>query len=273
MDESIADPASAGGNVLEAVSRIHLGGILGALSVLVLTWATVRILDGLLRKLTERLPNRRLQLNLLATTVRFAVWAMGSVLAVLALDLSREFVLTLTGAAAVTVGLALKDLASSVLAGLTIVIDRPFQVGDRVKFQDYYGEIVEIGLRSVRLVTLDDNLVTIPNNMFLTEVTASGNAGALDMMIQVDFEIAHDADVELARSLVSECLVSNPYAYLKKRWGVYATQTQREGWVGFQLRAKAYVLDVQFEKEFENFLVLSVAEQFRKHAIPIPSEG
>lgn len=45
------------------------------------------------------------------------------------------------------------------MAGVLILINEPFQVGDRIRFGDYYGEVREIGLRSVRLVTLDDDLV------------------------------------------------------------------------------------------------------------------
>ncbi len=42
----------------------------------------------------------------------------------------------------------------------------------------------------MRLVTLDDNLVTIPNSKFLTDVVSSGNSGALDMMVVVSFHLS-----------------------------------------------------------------------------------
>ena len=48
-----------------------------------------------------------------------------------------------------------------------------FAVGDRVEFSGTYGEVVEMGLRSVRIATLDDNLVSIPNNMFLGAAVAT----------------------------------------------------------------------------------------------------
>ena len=88
-----------------------------------------------------------------------------------------EVALAIGGTAAVSLGFALKDLLSSIVAGLIILVDRPFQVGDRVTFDGWYGEITHIGLRSVRLLTLDDTQVTIPNNKFLTDLVASGNAG------------------------------------------------------------------------------------------------
>ena len=79
------------------------------------------------------------------------------------------------GAGAFAVGFAMRDLVAAVIAGVTIMFDTPFQVGDRVQYAGQYGDIIQIGLRSVRMRTLDDNIVTIPNNKILTDVTSSGN--------------------------------------------------------------------------------------------------
>ena len=105
-------------------------------------------------------------------------------------------------------GFAFKDLVASLVAGVTIMVDRPFQVGDRISFGGFYGEVQEMGIRSVKLVTLDDNLVTIPNNRFLTDAVSCANAGALDMMVQLDFFIGVDQDVPQARRLVIEAITS-----------------------------------------------------------------
>ena len=48
--------------------------------------------------------------------------------------------------------------------------------------------------------TLDDNIVTIPNNKIFTDVTASGNYGNLDMQLQIDFYIGSDQDLALANA-------------------------------------------------------------------------
>jgi small-conductance mechanosensitive channel len=253
------------------LSQIHLGGILSAVVVLAVTWFVVRLVAGSLGRLGERFIDKRLLLQQIATALRFVVWSIGLAIAVLALNLSKEVVLTLTGAAAVTIGFALKDLASSVLAGITILIDRPFQVGDRVTFGGFYGEISAIGLRSVRLVTLDDNLVTIPNNKFLTDITASGNAGALDMHIQIDFHIGVDQDLSLAKRLVEECLISNRYVYTKKPWLVAVTQVIQNDYFAYRLRAKGYVLDVKHELEFQTDVTERVHEAFARANIAPPA--
>ena len=56
------------------------------------------------------------------------------------LDLSWEVLIAVGGTVAVAIGFALKDFVASIVAGLVILVDRPFQVGDRVSFDGYYGE-------------------------------------------------------------------------------------------------------------------------------------
>lgn len=256
-------------SVLDA---IRVAGILTGAVVLVGTWFLVRILSGTLKRLGDRFTHRRLLLNQVATLMRFVLYLGGIALATtFSIKLSRELLLAIAGTAAVTIGFALKDLAASILAGIIIIVDRPFQVGDRVSFGGAYGEINAIGLRSVRLVTLDDNVVTIPNNKFLTEQVSSGNWGALDMLIQMDFFIGADQDIAHAKRILEQCLTSNRYVYVKKPWVVLVNQVLVQSHVAVRLRAKAYVLDVQYEKAFETDVTERVLAAFREHEILPPA--
>jgi small-conductance mechanosensitive channel len=251
---------------------IRVGGIASAILLLVATYALIRFITSALQGVGLRWLDKRLLINQIATLIRFALWLTGLAAAIaLSVNLKREVLLAIGGTAAVTIGFALKDLTASILAGVMIIIDRPFQVGDRVSFGGVYGEISSIGLRSVRLVTLDDNVVTIPNNKFLTELVSSGNWGALDMMIQMDFFVGVDQDVALAESLVGDALTSCRYAYVKKPWVVLVNQVREENMMAVRLRAKAYVLDVQYEKAFESDVTKRVLAAFRKHRILPPA--
>jgi small-conductance mechanosensitive channel len=178
--------------------------------------------------------------------------------------------LALSGTIAVSAGFALKDLAASIIAGITILFDRPFQVGDRVTFGEYYGEITSIGLRSVRMVTLDDSTVTIPNNRFLTDVVVSGNSGALDMQIVIDFFIAQDGDVKEAKRIVTEAVRTSRFVYLEKPVTVLINDLIQQSYVATRLRAKAYVLDVRYEKAFETDVTERVKQGFSRAEIPPP---
>jgi len=269
---NLQEPLASGPKDLNIIELVRVGGLLTGLAILIATWFAVRLVGGTLQRLGDRFADKRLLLNQVATLTRFVMYLVGIGLAIGAsVRLSKEVILALTGTAAVTIGFALKDLAASVLAGITILIDRPFQVGDRVAFGGVYGEITSIGLRSVRLVTLDDNVVTIPNNKFLTDVVSSGNYGALDMLIQMDFYVGVDQDVALAKRLVEECLTSNRYVYLSKPWAVLVNEVVHESYFAVRLRAKAYVLDVKYEKAFETDVTERVLEAFREHGVAPPA--
>lgn len=251
------------------LDRVFL--LLLALLVLVLF---VKVITHVGDLLYQRIPRRRILISQVATTLNFSIYIFGgSYLFYAILQPPREVMLAATGSIAVALGLSMKDLVASVIAGFILLFDRPFQVGDRVAFGDVYGEIESIGLRSVRLVTLDDSLVTIPNNRFMSDVVSSGNAGALDMMLVFDFYIALDADIRLARDLLYEVVVTSRYAYLRKPVTIVMTEMPIAERLALQLKAKAYVIDVRFEKAFQTDVVLRTTEAFNRHHIKRPPVG
>ena len=73
------------------------------------------------------------------------------------------------------------------MAGLTLLIDRPFQVGDRITFNGHYGEVGRNRTAICSRGGFDDNLISIPNNLFLGSVVSCANAGNLDQMCVFDF--------------------------------------------------------------------------------------
>ena len=121
-----------------------------------------------------------------------------------------------------------------------IIFDRPFQIGDRVKFGGEYGDILSIGLRSVKLRTLDDSTVTIPNNLFLSEVASSSNSGELDMQTVVDFYIGIEQDLSRAReNWYARPRLPARFIYLPKPIVVQAVQYPLESCVALRVRLKA----------------------------------
>jgi small-conductance mechanosensitive channel len=235
---------------------------------LVLARLTRRLFEGLGRRFTDK----RLVINQAGSFVRFGVLLIGGLTAALTvLEITPEVLLALGGTIAVSVGFALKDFVSSIIAGLIILIDRPFQVGDRVTFDDWYGEVTHIGLRSVKLVTLDDTQVTIPNNKVLTDSVASSNAGSVEMMVQMDFFIGADQDLAEAKRIASEALTGSRFVSTARPWTVTVSQVLQDSYFALRLRAKAYVLDVSFEKAFETDVTERVVEGFTAAGIRPPA--
>jgi small-conductance mechanosensitive channel len=249
-----------------------LSGLFGALVVLALTWLAGRLIREATRRLADSFANQRLTIEQLSAFLRFGVYVGGVLLAVSSVfSLSPEVLTVLGGTIVVTTGFALKDQASSIIAGLVILVEKPFQVGDRVTFGGHYGEITSIGLRSVRLVTLDDNEVTIPNSKFLTESVASGNAGALTMLVQQDFHVALDEDPRRAVALVGESVTTSPYFCPDHPWTVLVEETVVGELLALRVRAKAYVTDLRYEKAFASDVCQRVLDAFREAGVRRPT--
>jgi len=250
---------------------IRPSGIFSAVLVLAVTWLLGRILTHLTDRLAASFGRQRLLIRQTASLLRFGLYVLGVLVGLrLIFDVSSEVLAVVGGTIVVTVGLVLKDQAASILAGVTILIEKPFRVGDRVSFGGYYGDIRSIGLRSVRLVTLDDNEVTIPNSKFLSDPVASGNSGEFTMLVQQDFLIGFDQDVEKAKRLVEEALTSSCYFSLSKPWTVLVNQVVVDATVAVRLRAKAYVIDLSYEKQFESDVAQRVLDVFRSEEIRMP---
>ncbi len=259
----------------EAMSWLQFfepAGVPYAVSILVVTALAAGFVKRTYERLGERFADRRLVIQQTGALVRFSVFLFGFTGAALTLfKLEKELLLGIGGTVALAFGFAAKDLAASVLAGIIILIDRPFQVGDRVTFEGYYGDIVGVGLRSVRLMTLDDTQVTIPNNRFLTEAVASANAGAVDMMVQVDLWIGVDQDLAEARRLFSEVLTTSLYVNLNRKWSTASAQVIHESYFAVRLRGKAYILDVLYEKAFQTDITERALVAFRDAGIEPPA--
>lgn len=271
-----APPATGGPPTSEVISVLpHLvrgSGLVWSALVIMAAWLLLKYVSKLVHNLGEIFAEQRLNLQKANTFFHFAVYLLTVVVVVLlSFRVSTQVLAVLGGTLAVAFGFALKDLAASVMAGVLMLFDRPFQVGDRVTFGDTYGDVISLGMRSVKLRTLDDNIVTIPNNIFMTNVTSCGNYGVLEMMVVVDFYIGPDQDIDRACELAREAAATSRYIYLSKPIHVRVAQKIVENHFAIRLRLKAYVLDTAYETEFETDVTLRILEAFRAEQIRPPT--
>ncbi|MBX2799017.1 MAG: mechanosensitive ion channel family protein [Myxococcales bacterium] len=266
------DPTSVSG-LQELVQFIDFDRLPYAVLVALVGFALLVGFSRLLDDMGERFTDRRLTFKQIKALGRFFLYlAIPTIVASSVLRLESQALFAVAGSISVAVGFAFKDLLGSLIAGVILLFDRPFQVGDRISFGGFYGEVQEIGLRSVRLATLDDNLVTIPNSKFLTDEVASANAGQLDAMVVVPFYVAAAEDFQRARRIVAEATSTSRYAYLKKP----VVTVVEDRFLGERfvtvITAKAYVFDVRYEKAFVTDVTERVKVALRAAGVRTPDQ-
>ena len=251
---------------------IRWGGVLLSMLVILAAIVFLRVVGRVSEQFAARFTSRRMVIQKLESFARFATYiAAAGLSAGLSIRLDPTALTVIGGALAFAVGFAMRDLVAAFIAGITIMFDKPFQVGDRVEYAGQYGDIIQIGLRSVRMNTLDHNVVTIPNNKVLTDVTSSGNYGALEMQVPMDFYVGVDQDIELACSLVEEAVLTSRYVFLERPAPILVKQVILGSYVAVQLKARPYVLDTKYEKPFETDVHKRVLHAFAENGILPPA--
>lgn len=153
------------------IDLVHLGWVL-LRAVLILAFGL--FLAHLLRgKVQDFLSNRSFGRNgaiLVGRGVSFAI-IVGSVLAIFgSFGASWTGLLTFLSASTVAVALAIQDVLKNFVAGLFLLVERPFRVGDVIKIRDINGEVEGIDVRTTLVRSADGSLVMIPNAVVFTEV-------------------------------------------------------------------------------------------------------
>jgi MscS family membrane protein len=111
------------------------------------------------------------------------------------------------GIVGIAVGFAAKDSLANLFAGIFIIADAPYKLGDMIMFEDgLRGRVTEIGLRATRILTRDDIEINIPNQLIGNSRVVNETGGPHEHeRLQIKVTAAYGADIDLVRKVLLEC--------------------------------------------------------------------
>jgi MscS family membrane protein len=140
------------------------------LIVINITWFIVRFVNALIEEYLQPIANdpnnKRIDNNILPLIRRSllgVIWSLGVVMALNNVGVNVGTLIASLGIGGLAFALAAQDTIKNIFGGITIFSDRPFRIGDRIIVNGFDGIVEDIGIRSIRLRTLERKLVTIPN--------------------------------------------------------------------------------------------------------------
>jgi small-conductance mechanosensitive channel len=142
--------------------------------------------------------------ELLELVIRYVIWfvAIMAILKVFNIDITPF--LAGAGIAGIAVALAAQDLISNFFGGAIITVDKPFKVGDRIKVEDFYGDVISVGTRSTRIKTLDYQIVTIPNNKLTSNIIINYSEPDQKLRITIPISVAYGTDPHRVKKILLE---------------------------------------------------------------------
>jgi small-conductance mechanosensitive channel len=101
-----------------------------------------------------------------------------------------------------------KDTISNFLSGIFILTDTPFAIGDRIRINDIYGDVVEIGLRTTKIKTLENTIVTIPNSKFTENAVTSFRKFNSRIRVYYTMNFEYGSNIEKIKEIVYDSMNS-----------------------------------------------------------------
>lgn len=148
------------------------------------------------------------------------------------------------GAAGLGIGLALKDSLSNLVAGLQLILQRPFRAGDHVVAAGQEGLVEQVRVFQTRLRTPDNRVLILPNSL-ITAATITNFTAVMKRRIDVATSVAHGEDLQAARARLVEIARAHPKVLSEPEPALVATGLVADNRITAELRAWVRTGDVQ----------------------------
>ncbi len=266
--EGVSEASAGISSALQAFG-IDSSTIVHVILVLVLAYVSTRIVAFLLTRFSERFHWLRLGIKMEIPLAKLAIYGfavyhiLGSIF-----QLSTSQLIALSGLVGAAVGFGLKDLIAEIVGGIVLVLDKPYQIGDKVRIDGHYGEVTDIGLRATRLVSPDDSLIVVSNQRMITQVLANATAGSLEMQVVIDLFIDSSSDASRAMKILRDAAVTSRYVYISSKRPV--TIFLKDYPFYKRVRARVYVNDLRYEFKFESDVTKRAWDAFLEAGIEPP---
>lgn len=205
------------------------------------------------------------------STVIIYVAAILQVLKVLGADI-MPFVAG-AGVAGIAIGFAAKDTLSNIIAGVLLLIDRPFEVGDRIEVWSApansatWGDVIDIGLRATRIQTTDNIIIVIPNNEIMMRDIINYTTITSEIRVRIPIGIAYDANASKAKEIINRISLELEWV-MKEPAPKVVVKTFGDSAVN--LEARIWIIDPRKRMDTISYITDRVKDEFQKEDIEIP---
>ncbi|MFU1519763.1 mechanosensitive ion channel family protein [Vreelandella alkaliphila] len=222
-------------NDIDSQALITLGVILASTVLLIivsqrgLNWLANRLHGHVRFRVFALVPLTRLLILITALAVAVPI----------VIEPSLHNMVTLLGAIGLAIGFALKDYVSSLIAGVVSAVELPYRPGDWVNIEGTYGEVKHVGMRTVEIVTPDDDLVAVPHLKLWDSAIYNANNGDVSLQCVASFYLHPEHEAGWVRKALRDVALTSAYLKFDKPIIVVA---EEKPW-GTHYRIRAYPVD------------------------------
>jgi len=188
----------------------YLKKILILIAALIALAAVSRLAGRFVRRASARSQNiSKLLQDFLVLAVYWIVFVFGLMIVLSALGVDASPLFALIGGASFILAFALQSTLGNLAAGLMIMINRPFDVGDFINIGGVLGTVDSVSIVSTKLVTPDNQIIIVPNSNVWNDVIRNVTASPT-RRVDLTFGIGYDDSIETAQRVLEETVRKHP---------------------------------------------------------------
>jgi small-conductance mechanosensitive channel len=201
------------------------------------------------------------------------IFLIGGILALDVLGLNVMPFIAGAGVVGLAIGFAAKDTLSNWIAGILLIIDRPFEVGDRIEVwtapanSATWGDVLDIGLRATKIQTTDNIIIVIPNNELMKRDIINYTSITKHIRVRIPIGIAYDADANRAKESIIKIAFELDWVMQEPPPGVVVKSF---GDSAVNLEARIWISDPRRRIDTISHITDRVKEVFQEEGIEIP---
>lgn len=176
------------------------------LLLIIVFFITNIVLRGIRMLFTRKLEeNDKMKFISVFKFLRYIIYLVVIILTLSSAGIDITILLTASAALFVGLGLALQELFQDVIGGVFIITDKTLRVGDIIEMNGKVGRVIDIRLRTTRVLTRDDKVMVIPNHKFISEVILNYTQNHKTTREFVTVGVAYGSDTERVKAILLEC--------------------------------------------------------------------
>ncbi len=200
---------------LNKTTRDIADGIVFILGVFISISIALRVVDATIEwyateiaSKTESTVDDQL-IPLVEKVVNIFIFVMGLITILKHFGYDVVSLLTALGVGSLAIGLAAKETLTNMISGFTIMLDRPFMIGERIELANgQTGDVIDIGLRSTKIITPDQNTLVVPNTELVNTKLVNLSSPSPKIKNKMTVGVAYNSDMNRVKETMKACALS-----------------------------------------------------------------
>lgn len=239
----------------------------------IITIVIAILLSMLAKKITNRIfikTNKNSQdkrhktvIGLINSIIRFFIWAIAILVILDVFGVDTKSLLASLGIIGLVIGLALQDILKDFVAGISIIFDNQYSIGDIIEINDFKGEVVELSLRLTKIKSYTGEVKMISNRNIIEVVNYSK---AVNLSI-IDIPVSYDSKVEKVKIVLDNLCFELRKKYNLNEVKCIGIQELADSAIVFRITASSKKMD---KYEVERLIRKEVLLELEQNKIEIP---